>query len=424
MAHAVEHLPGNLGRTGHDRLQFAEHLVQQTRTDVSQLVSTDPQAVIFTSGATDALNMAIFSLLDHRSGPNDQISTHAAHKPHVITTVLDHNAVRRPLASLAHAGAIDLAVVGSDQAGFVPAEQVAAAVTASTRLVSICHASNVTGAIQDVAAISQAVRRRHAELAPGSDADNVGQGPPAGVDGPFVLVDAAQTAGLVPIDMASMGIDLLAFSGHKALGGPAGVGVLCLSATSGCIEQLLPWRMGGTGGDSAPWHMPDDLPQRLEAGTLNLPGIAGLSEALASLSAQAGRAPAADGQTPAQRPSLDRQTSDRALRARLSHEQHLARYLLAHLQPVEGVTLYGPGVDQRDGAVGVVSFTVAAMDPQEVAAILAGTFDIAVRAGLHCAPDMHGQLGTSPAGTVRVSFGPETSEADVDALLEALGQLV
>lgn len=330
---------GNPGRGGHALARRAEAEVEAVRLRAARFFGApDPERVVFTFNATDALNIALKGFL----GPGD----------HVVTTVLEHNSVRRPLVSLAAARGVDHTKVSCDGEGRVDPEAVGKAITPRTALVALTWASNVTGALQPVAAVAEVCRRRGVRL----------------------LVDAAQTAGHIPIDVAATGINLLACSGHKGLLGPPGTGLLIV----GPDVDLAPLREGGTGVRSDLEAQPDFYPQHLEGGTPNVPGIAGLGAGLAFL-------------------------ADVGLDKVAAREGALIAALYEGLTAVPGVTVYGPR--GPGGRAGVISFNVAGWDPVEVAAVLDQSFGIACRAGLHCAPWAHEALGTLPGGTVRFGVG-------------------
>jgi cysteine desulfurase family protein len=365
----IQSLGANPGRGGHRLAAGASRMVEDTRLALARLVNAGatPERVVFAHNGTDALNMAIKGVLADRRRPD----TPAV--PHVITSVLEHNSVSRPLEQLAADGTIALTRVHSSADGFVAPGDVAAAFTRDTRLVAITHASNVLGSVQPIGGIGAAVRERGGGHA-------------------FFLVDAAQTIGVEPIDVDAAHIDLLAFPGHKALLGYPGTGGLYVAPH----VDLAPWREGGTGGDSKHPVQPAEFPHHLEGGTHNTIGIASLGAGLAFIET----------------------TGREVIRA---HETALAARLLDGLAQIAGVTVHGPGAGQA--RVATVAFSVAGYASQDVGAILDTPFDIAVRAGLHCAPYCHQQVGTYPDGAVRASCGYFNTDADVDALLEALSQI-
>lgn len=356
MRRFLEEEAGNPGRGGHRLTVAASRAIEAAREEAAALLGGAPERTLLGPGATFWLNTVLQSLLG-RGG-------------RVVTSALEHNAVMRPLRRLEAECGIEVAVVdGSDPQGVPTAAEVAAAVAAApTALVAVSHASNVSGAVLPVAAIVAAV---------------------APVP---VLVDAAQTAGGLDVDFSALGAAALACSGHKGLLGPPGIGLLLL-APGLEVEPLV---RGGTGSRSESEDMPDYLPDRLEAGTPNGVGAAGLGAACRWLRGQ-------------------------DLGALRERQQRLARRLAAALRELRGVALHG----WRDDAphTGILSFTLDGADGGELAARLDREHGICVRAGLHCAPAAHRRLRTFPDGTVRVGIGPFNSEHDVDALLTAVADL-
>lgn len=351
------------GRGGHTAAAESERLVTAARTAVAELLhAEDARRIVLGFNGTDVLNAAIFGLLGEQS-PGDR---------RVVTSVAEHNSVLRPLRRLERTGRAHLVLVKADDEGLVDAEEFVDAVHGGAAAAVLTHASNVTGAIQPVEPVAAACRA-------------------AGVP---LIVDAAQTAGHIPIDVQALGVDLLATSGHKGLLGPLGTGVLYLAP--GVEQRLAPFRCGGTGSRSDRLDQPDELPDKYESGNLNVPGLAGLGAGVRWLLAQG--------------PALRR------------HEVALTTRFHDGLADISGVRLLGPM--RAEQKVGVASIQVDGLAPQDVASILDGSFGVAVRAGLHCAPRMHQSLDTAKAGgTVRFSFGPLTTDADVDAALAALGEL-
>jgi cysteine desulfurase family protein len=311
---------------------------------------------VFTFNGTDSLNLALHGLL--RAGD------------HVITSVLEHNSVARPLRELRRTLGIEVTVVGSDASGIIDAAQIRRALRPQTKLIALIHASNVTGAIQPVADVGQIAR-----------AANV----------PF-LIDAAQTAGHVPIDLRELSADLVACAGHKGLLGPLGTGVLYMRP--GIEQQLSSLRQGGTGTRSEEDVQPEGLPDKYESGNHNAPGLVGLEAGVSWL-------------------------LDQGVESIHRHEQALVRQLLEGLSSIPGVRLFGPSPEHD--RVGVVSLVIDGFDPQDVGAILDQTFGVETRAGLHCAPGAHRAIGSfDSGGTVRLSVGPFTTADDVAQAIEAL----
>lgn len=347
----------NPGRSGHRMSTESQRVVSLCRRAVAELLGApDASHVVFTLNATDALNIAIRGLVR----PGD----------HVITTRMEHNSVVRPLEGLRQRAGVAVTYVDADAEGQVQAESIARALRPDTRLIAMAHASNVVGTIQPIEEVARLVR-----------------------DTPtYLLVDAAQTAGVLPISVRETGIDLLAFAGHKGTLGPPGTGGLVLGGRA----LPAPLREGGTGTLSESISHPDALPERLEAGTLNVSGLAGLLAGVEYI-------------------------AERGLEDIRAHERAMSEALYRGLAAIAGVALQGPSdFAQR---VGPVSVTLGETDPREVAAILDTSFDIAGRAGLHCAPLAHESLGTSPPGTLRLSPGPFTKAEDIEAAIDAVGQI-
>ncbi len=347
---------GNPGRSGHRMSIAAARVVEQGREALAALFNAgDPSRMVFTLNATHALNLALHGLL--RAGD------------HVVTTSLEHNSVMRPLRHLAARG-VELSVVNCAADGSLDLEEVRRAMRPATRLLVTTHASNVVGTVLPVVELG-ALARAH---------------------GALYLVDAAQTAGAVPIDVDAMGIDLLAFPGHKGLLGPAGTGGLYVRDDV-ALASLM---QGGTGSDSAQEQQPDFLPDALESGTLNVGGIAGLATAARFL-------------------------LDIGVDAVRAHERALVTQLLAGISGVDGITVHG----SLDPAcrTGVVSFSVKGATPSEVGQLLDDAFGIMARTGLHCAPAAHRTIGTFPNGAVRFSFGWFNTAAEVDIAVAALGDI-
>lgn len=365
----------NPGRAGHRMAVAAEQMLDGVRLKLTRLFNgKSHERMVFTLNGTDALNIAIKGVISAKRSPGSDT-------PHVVTTVLEHNSVSRPLQAMADAGSITLTRVTCDDAGKVDPAEVAAAITDQTVLVAMTHASNVTGTIQDAAAVGKACREK----------------------GVLFLLDGAQTAGVLPIDIEAMNIDLLALPGHKSLLGPTGTGVLyvgerCPAASESPKQagRFAPFREGGTGGDSSTPTQPALFPYYLEGGTPNTVGIAGLEAGIDWVLAQ----PA--GQV-------------------LAHEQALCQKLIDAVKDDERFTVLG-SLDAKD-RVGTVSINVNGFDAPDVGSILDDSFEIAVRPGLHCSPYAHQRFDTFPDGAVRVSPGAFNTEDEIDQLIEALDQI-
>lgn len=346
---------GNPGRSGHQMSVAAARIVEKAREALAELFNaSDPSRMVFTHNATHALNLALYGLLR----PGDR----------VVTTSVEHNSVMRPLRHLESLG-VALTLVGCAPDAMLDLDDLRRALPGAHLLVTT-HASNVAGTLIPVAAVA-ALAREHCV--------------------PY-LVDASQTAGALPIDIQEMGLDLLAFTGHKGLLGPTGTGGLFVREGL----NLAPLMRGGTGSDSARETQPEFLPDVHESGTLNVAGIAGLAAGVRFL-------------------------SEIGIEAVRTHERKLVARFLAGASEIPGILLYGP----RDPALhcGLVAFNVAGAMPSEVGLILDQSFEIMARTGLHCAPAAHRTLGTFPAGTVRFSFGWFNTTAEVETALGALREI-
>ena len=357
VARTMQESGGNAGRGSHRYASSAEQCIRESRATVARFFGiSDPSRLIFTCNATDALNMAIKGIVGHGD--------------RVITTRLEHNSVLRPLSGLATRLNVSVSYIPVGGNGFVDPRNFQKELEAPTRLVVLNHASNVLGTVQPLAEISEICRSRNVPL----------------------LVDAAQSAGKLPIDVASPVIDLLAFSGHKSLLGPQGTG--CLYIRKGI--DIDHWREGGTGTDSAELKHPLEMPYSLEAGTQNLPAIVGLAQGIQYIEDQG---------------------------CEQIHQRGMALTMrLAHILREDGrFILYGEV--NTENHVPTLSLNLRGRDPGEVGMILDQAFGIAVRTGLHCAVPVHEALGTVPAGTVRISPGPFTTEQDIDTLIDALMQI-
>lgn len=352
---AMEH-QGSCARGSHASELSAARTVFHTREALARLFGfSHPERVIFTANATQALNAALWGFLR----PGD----------HVIATDWDHNSVLRPLHALARTHGVEVDFLPADRQGRLKYDLLESLVRPNTRLLVGTHASNLTGNLLDVARMS-AFAQKH---------------------GLVFLLDAAQTAGSMPIAMEDMGVHLLAFTGHKGLMGPQGTGGLCVAPG----VELRPLLSGGTGVRSFEEEQPEEYPEHLEAGTLNGHGLAGLG-------ASAG---------------FILETGVDAIHA---HERTLTERFVRGLQSMDGVTVYG---DFSGDRAPVVALNLEGWDPAAAADELSIQYDIAVRPGIHCAPRMHRALGTQDRGCLRFSFGWYTTEDDIDAALAALKEM-
>lgn len=349
----------NPGRAGHRMAVAAAEAIARTRQLIATLINAEAsERVVFTHNATDSLNLAIQGLLK----PGD----------HAITTSMEHNSVIRPLRALERQGA-DLTIVAADAHGYVDPTDIEQAIRPETRLIAMTHASNVTGAVMPIADIAE-IARRHSVL---------------------LLVDAAQTIGAREIDVQNLGVDLLAFPGHKGLLGPTGTGGLYIGPRVD-IEQFEPLRSGGTGVQSEDAEQPLTLPFRYEAGTVNTAGIAALGEGVIFVLEQG------------------------VARIAQDEEARMAQ-LRAGLGAINGVCLFE--VSPRAEQAAVLSFVINGWTPADAGAVLDQSFDIACRVGLHCAPLTIETIGAMPRGTIRLSPGPFTTEDDIDGAVSAVAEL-
>ncbi len=358
MDNFMRHVGASPGRSGHRLSIEAGRIIYETREVLAQLFSIDnPMGIIFTSNATEALNLALRGIL--HSGD------------HVITSSMEHNSVMRPLRALESKG-VEITVVNCSPEGFLNPQDIERAIKPNTKLITLNHASNVVGTILPIAEVGQ-IAHHH------------------GV--PF-MVDAAQTAGCYPIDVEAMSIDLLAFSGHKGLYGPQGIGGLYIR--KGMEQRVEPLTYGGTGSHSEHEYQPDFLPDKYESGTPNTVGLAGLGSGV-------------------------RFVLSKGVSSMQSKEETLTKLLLDGLKAVPGVTVYGGSDTGRQ--IAVVSFNIAGLTPSEVAMQLEEGCQIMCRAGLHCSPIAHKTTGTFPQGTVRLSPGHFTSLKDIEITLEAVQRI-
>jgi cysteine desulfurase family protein len=357
MDYFYRHFGVNPGRSGYDLCLEAGQMVEETRKLLTDFFGgSDPNRLCFGYNSTDGLNLAIFGLLQ----PGD----------HAITTTLEHNSVLRPLYHLSLAG-VEVDYVPFDSQGFIDPDDIKKKIKKNTRLVVVNQASNVIGTIQPVKEIGHLCREK----------------------GVTFLIDASQSAGKIPINMKEMNIDVVAFTGHKSLLGPTGIGGLYV----GPEANIRITRAGGTGVRSAQRTHLEEYPWRLEYGTGNLLGIAGLNAGLKWVLAR----------------GLDN-----------IHEQEmkLTRMLVEGLKGLEGVTLYCQ--DHLDRHIGVISFNVNGLEAQDTGIMLDVDYNIACRTGLHCAPLVHEQLGTDKIkGSVRFGVGPFNTEDEIKSAIQAVKEI-
>ena len=354
---AVLRSVGSPGRSDHFGSRAADRIVYNARERLTHFLGgEDPSRCVFAFSATDALNMAMKGLLNKGD--------------HVLTTPYEHNSVSRPLHALAHRGLISLSEIGCHGDGTLDLVGLPGLFQHNTRLVVCTHASNVSGTLFPIEQIASVARK-------------------AGV---LVMLDAAQTAGVYPIDVEKMGVDLLVFTGHKGLLGPQGVGGLYVR--SGI--NLRPWREGGTGSRSHEVLQPKIMPDLLEAGTMNVPAIAGLEAGLEFI-------------------------EEEGLTRIREHEVRLAGMLRGGLREIPCAVVHGP--EDPEQGVAVVSFTLEGVDCGALGFALEETYGILCRTGLHCAPGAHRCLGTFPEGTVRLSPGCFNTEEEGEYVLKAVREI-
>lgn len=345
----------NPGRASHDMALEASSKILDTREYISKLFNiSDPLSVIFTSNATEGLNIGIKGLLNRGD--------------HVISTVIEHNSVLRPLDYLSKKG-VQVTLLGVDSNGYININDLKKEIRKNTKAFIINHASNVLGTVQNISAIGDIARR----------------------SGIIFLIDASQSAGTIPIDVKKNNIDILAFPGHKGLFGPQGTGGLFI----GDGISLKDFKQGGTGSNSNSMTQPDFLPDKFESGTVNTPGIAGLCEGIKFIDKV-------------------------GIKNIQKYEESLTENLLKELKKLSYVKIYGP--DHHENRSAVVSITIENMDSSQVGYSL-NKKGIAVRTGFHCAPLIHGIIGTCKSGTVRISPGYFNTHEDIESIVKAIKEI-
>jgi len=358
MEHYLRKIGGNPGRSGHRLSLEAARIVMDARDAVAELFGIeDALQVVFTKNATEALNLAIRGLLH----PGD----------HVITSSMEHNSVMRPLRTLEKEG-VDLTVLPCSPSGELDPADLSRAIRPNTRAIYLTSASNVTGTLMPLAEVGRIARE----------------------NGLIFCVDAAQAGGSFPLNVAELGVDLLAFTGHKALYGPQGTGGLYIR--KGLENRIRPLMAGGTGSRSEFEEQPDFLPDKFESGTPNAVGLAGLEAGV-------------------------RFVLGLGVAQIRAQEIQLTGLLLDGLKTIPGVTLFGPETPSE--RIAVVSFTIEDLSPAEISLALDEEDNIMSRPGLHCAPSAHRTIGTFPVGTTRFSLGAFNTVKQVHTTLEAVGRL-
>lgn len=351
-------LGANPGRAGHKMAAAAGREVFEVREKVAAFFgAADSSEIIFTSNATHSINFGIHGVVEKGD--------------HVITSCLEHNSVFRPLKELERAGVIELTVIGLTAEGELDYVALEHSIKTNTRMIVMLHGSNLTGHLFNLEKICQIAKTK----------------------GVLVMVDAAQTAGVFPIHLQELPIDLMAVPGHKSLYGPPGTGILYIR-TGTPMKAIF---AGGTGSKSEEVYQPDVLPDKFESGTVNSVGLAGLGAGVDFVQAV-------------------------GMEAIRKHELALCEQMMAGLLALPNVTVYGPSLGQL--RTPVVSFNIGIESSSEIGYILDQVFDIGVRSGLHCSPRAHQTMGTMTQGMVRASFGYFNTRQEVDQALDALEQIV
>lgn len=355
MMDCMKNYCANPGRAGHKLAMKAAREIYDTRENIAKLFNIDnPMNIVFTNNATESLNLAIKGVVNAGD--------------HIITTSMEHNSVIRPIKALEKLG-IENTIVQCDKDGFLNIKDLEEAIRPNTKLIVTTHASNVCGTIIPIEEIGALCKEK----------------------GLVYAVDTAQTAGILNIDMQKANIDFLAFTGHKGLLGPQGIGGFI---SSDKLEGLIyPIISGGTGSLSDSEEMPDFLPDRFESGTLNLPGIIGLHQALAYLK-EAG---------------IDNMRNEK---------MEITKYFLDKVKEIEGAKVAGKKT--VEGRLGVVSIDFEGFDNSIVSFYLSSKYKIMTRVGMHCAPRAHQTLNTFPQGTVRFSFSHFNTKEEVDICIDAI----
>lgn len=363
MTEFMKNTCANPGRSGHKMAQETNREILMARMELAKLFGIqNPMQLVFTKNASESLNIAILGYV--KKGD------------HVITSCMEHNSVLRPLSYLKEIGEIELTILDSDDQGFVHAADIKDAITSNTSLVAVTHASNLTGSINDITEIAKVIALenidREAKIA--------------------LLVDSAQTAGLMDIDVNEMGIDMLAGAGHKSLYGPTGTGFLYVSENI----KLNPLYRGGTGSMSESLIQPDFMPDMLETGTLNAAGIVGLRAGVEYI-------------------------SQKGIKNLREKQQKLIGKLIEEFSKLENVKIFGSKDPQKRASA--ISINIGDRDSQEITYLLSDRYDIATRGGKHCAPLAHKRMGTLEQGMVRISVSSFTTEEEVNSVIAAVKEL-
>lgn len=353
----------NPGRSGHKMAQETNREILMARMDMAKLFNiANPMQLIFTKNASESLNIAILGYV--KKGD------------HVITSCMEHNSVLRPLNYLKDIGDIELSIVSSDDEGFVHAKDIVAELKPNTTLIAVTHASNLTGSINDIKEIAKTIATENLNRE----------------NKISLLVDAAQTAGLVDIDVNEMGIDMLAGAGHKSLYGPTGTGFLYVSENI----KLEPLYRGGTGSISESLIQPDFMPDMLETGTLNASGIVGLKAGINYI-------------------------VEKDIQKLREKQQNMIAKLISEFSKIENVKIFGSKDSKKRASA--VSINIGDRDSQEITYLLSDKYDIATRGGKHCAPLAHKRMGTLEQGMVRISISSFTTDEEINSVINAVKEL-
>jgi cysteine desulfurase family protein len=352
----LKHTGASSGRSGHKPALKAARMVFSCREKLAGLFNIkDSSRVVFTSGATESLNTAISGLMEE----GDE----------VVTTTMEHNSVMRPLRYLEKTKSIRIKFLNMNELGAIKKGEIKEKITEKTKLIIVNHVSNITGSIVPLEYFRDIKKNA------------------------LLLVDAAQSAGIHPMDVEKYGIDLLAFTGHKGLLGVTGTGGLYVRENI----RIKPLKFGGTGSLSEKEEQPDFFPDKMESGTLNTTGIAGLNASLDFI-------------------------LNKGIENIMSHERKLSEYFMEKINSIDEIILYGPR--EAEKKLAVFSINIKDRDPAETGFILDRKYDIYVRAGLHCSPSAHKTTGTYPKGTIRISFGYFNSFDDIDFLVTSLKEII
>jgi cysteine desulfurase family protein len=357
MSKCINEYAANPGRGSHQMAVRANRIILETRRSIAKLFGVrNPNDISFSLNTTAALNLALKGFLKQGD--------------HVICTSIEHNSVRRPLEYLKDKIGIEITYLKSDKQGHISLDEINKMIRTSTTLIVINHSSNVLGTIIPIESIAEIAR-------------------PKGIK---ILVDAAQSAGVLQIDVDKQGIDMMAFPGHKGLLGPQGTGGLYIHPTL----DLQPMLQGGTGSQSEDIEQPLTRPERYEAGTQNTVGLAGLNEGVKFI--------------------LNEKVENIH-----NKEWNLIQRLMEGLLKINDLQLYGPELGEE--RTGILSFNIKGIDPAEVAFILDQSFNIAVRAGFHCAPLAHKTAETLDTGAIRASIGIFTTNDEIDHFINAITEI-